>query len=52
MKRLLRFIAVVGAVAGVAWAMRDRLISIPAPREESPPSFRVVGDNDAIPPLE
>ena len=43
---------VLAAVAGVAWAMRERLISIPAPREERPPSFRVVGNNDVTAPKE
>jgi hypothetical protein len=41
MKRLLRVVVVLAALGGIAWALRDRLISIPAPREESPPAFRV-----------
>ncbi|MDP3985076.1 MAG: hypothetical protein Q8Q52_08775 [Acidimicrobiia bacterium] len=44
MKRLLRVVAVIGGLAGVAWAMRERLISIAAPREDKPPTFRVVSD--------
>ena len=46
MKRLLRVVAVIGALAGVAWALRERLISIPAPREQEPPTFRVVDNSD------
>lgn len=49
MKRLLRMAAVIGALAGVAWALRERLISIPAPREEKPPTFRVVDTSDRPP---
>jgi hypothetical protein len=45
MKRFLRVLAVVGGVAGIIWAMRDRLISISAARDEQPPRFRVVSDN-------
>jgi hypothetical protein len=48
-KKLLRVVAVVGAVAGVAWAMRERLISIEAPREEHPPRFRVVDGTQSDP---
>jgi hypothetical protein len=49
MKRLLRVVAVLAGLAGLAWAMRERLISIPAPREETPPTFRVVS-NGAVEP--
>jgi hypothetical protein len=45
MKRFLRVLAVVGGLAGLAWAMRDRLISISATREEQPPTFRVVSSD-------
>jgi hypothetical protein len=45
MKRLHRALAVIGGLAGIAWAMRDRLISIDATREEKPPTFRVVGSD-------
>lgn len=42
MKKIARFIGVLGGVAAVVWAMRDRLVSIAAPREPQPPKFRVV----------
>lgn len=49
MKRLLRSIAVIGGLAGVVWAMRERLISIPAAREPEPPEFRVPdGDGKSL----
>jgi polyhydroxyalkanoate synthase len=42
MKRLARIVGVVGGLAAVVWAMRDRFVSIAAPREPEPPTFRVV----------
>jgi hypothetical protein len=45
MKKLLRTIAVIGGLAGLAWAMRERLISIPTARESEPPEFRVPENN-------
>lgn len=42
MKRMARLLGVLGGVAAVAWAMRERFVSIAAPREPEPPSFRVV----------
>jgi hypothetical protein len=44
-KRLLRTIAVIGGVVGVVWALRERLISIPAAREPEQPEFRTSGQN-------
>jgi predicted flap endonuclease-1-like 5' DNA nuclease len=41
-KRLAKVVGVVSGVIAVVWAMRDRLISITAPREPEPPRFRVV----------
>jgi predicted flap endonuclease-1-like 5' DNA nuclease len=41
-KKLVRVLGVVGGVAVVVWAMRERLVSIAAPREPEPPKFRVV----------
>ncbi|MDH4308619.1 MAG: helix-hairpin-helix domain-containing protein [Acidimicrobiia bacterium] len=42
MKKLARFLGVLGGVAAVVWAMRERFVSIAAPREPEPPTFRVV----------
>jgi predicted flap endonuclease-1-like 5' DNA nuclease len=41
-KKLARILGVVAGAAAVVWAMRDRLVSITAPREPEPPRFRVV----------
>lgn len=48
MKKLARVIGIVGGVAALAWAMRDRFISVAASREPEPPKFRAVGE---VPPL-
>jgi hypothetical protein len=47
-KRIVRTLAVIGGVVGVVWALRERLISIPAAREPDPPEFRTP-DNDGGP---
>jgi hypothetical protein len=44
-KRIIRTLAVIGGVVGVVWAMRERLISIPAGREPEPPEFRTAENN-------
>ena len=41
MKKVAKVLGVVGGVAAVLWAMRDRLVSIAAPKEPEPPRFRV-----------
>jgi len=41
-KRPFRSLAILGAVGAAVWAMRDRIMSIIAPTEPEPPSFRVV----------
>jgi predicted flap endonuclease-1-like 5' DNA nuclease len=40
MNRLLKIVGVVGGVAAVVWAMRDRFISVATSREPEPPAFR------------
>lgn len=50
MKRLARVLGFVGGAAALLWAMRDRFVSIAAPREPQPPSFRVVTE-PGRPPL-
>lgn len=42
MKRLARVVGILGGIGAVIWAMRERFISIAAPREPQPPTFRVV----------
>lgn len=49
MKKVAKFLGVVGGVAAVLWAMRDRLVSIAAPKEPEPPRFRVA---ESIPPAD
>ncbi|MGH8926052.1 MAG: hypothetical protein ACRDWA_15665 [Acidimicrobiia bacterium] len=39
-RRVVKLLTIVGGLAALLWAMRDRLISIPSEREEKPPSFR------------
>ena len=39
-RRLLKLLTIAGGLAALLWAMRDRLISIPTKREESPAPFR------------
>jgi len=41
-KKIARALGVIGGLAALIWAMRDRLISIAAPKEPEPPKFRVV----------
>jgi predicted flap endonuclease-1-like 5' DNA nuclease len=47
MKRIAGAFGMIGGIVAVIWAMRDRLVSIAAPREPEPPRFRVVPPSDA-----
>ncbi|MGF1667608.1 MAG: helix-hairpin-helix domain-containing protein [Acidimicrobiia bacterium] len=49
MKKVARLLGLLGGVAAVAWAMRDRFVSIASPREPEPPTFRVVTPPSAPP---
>lgn len=42
MKRLGKLLGVAAGLAAIVWAMRDRFVSIAAPKEPEPPTFRVV----------
>lgn len=42
MRKLARILGLVGAIAAIAWAMRDRFISVATSREPEPPRFRAV----------
>lgn len=42
MKKLARILGIVGGVAALIWAMRDRFISVAISREPEPPRFRTV----------
>jgi len=39
MKKLARFFALIGGLVAIGYALRDRLISLTAPREPDPPRF-------------
>lgn len=47
MKRLAKAVGFIGGAIAVAWAMRDRFISVATSRERHPPQFR----SDAPPSL-
>lgn len=49
MKKLLKFILFVGALAGVAYALRDRLMPPPQQPNSSPPPFRTAATPSGIP---
>ncbi|MEX0864569.1 MAG: helix-hairpin-helix domain-containing protein [Acidimicrobiia bacterium] len=51
LKRLAKILGVVGGVAAVVWAMRDRFISVATSREPVPPAFRT-GETAAGAPVE
>lgn len=40
MKRLARVLGVIGGLGAIAWAMRDRLVSVAISREPVPPAFK------------
>ncbi|MCI0424448.1 MAG: helix-hairpin-helix domain-containing protein [Actinobacteria bacterium] len=50
MNRILKVIGVVGGIAAVIWAMRDRFISVATSREPEPPAFRT--PTPSSPPVE
>jgi len=39
-RKLLKVVGIIGAIAAVAWAMRDRFVSVAISREPEPPTFR------------
>lgn len=41
MKRLAKLLGILGGIAAIVWAVRDRFISVAISREPEPPSFRV-----------
>jgi predicted flap endonuclease-1-like 5' DNA nuclease len=48
MKKVAKLLGFVGGVAAVLWAMRDRLVSIAAPKEPEPPRFRVADSSPSV----
>lgn len=51
MKRLAKILGIIGGLAAIVWAMRDRFISVAISREPEPPSFRVP-DHSSNQPVE
>ncbi|MGH8911417.1 MAG: helix-hairpin-helix domain-containing protein [Acidimicrobiia bacterium] len=41
MKRLARILGLLGGIGAVAWAMRERFVSVAISREPVPPAFKV-----------
>ena len=39
-RKLLKLLGIVGGIAALAWAMRDRFVSVAISREPEPPTFR------------
>lgn len=48
MKRIAKVVGFIGGALAVAWAMRDRFISVATSREPEPPAFRTK-DSEARP---
>jgi predicted flap endonuclease-1-like 5' DNA nuclease len=42
-KKLAKIVGLVAGAAALAWAMRDRFISVATSREPEPPTFRTTG---------
>jgi predicted flap endonuclease-1-like 5' DNA nuclease len=40
-KRVARILGILGGLGAIAWAMRDRLVSVAISREPQPPAFKV-----------
>jgi len=45
MKRIAKIIGFIGGAVAVAWAMRERFISVATSREPEPPAFRAAAPN-------
>lgn len=40
-RRITRIVSVLGGIAAIIWAMRERFVSVAISREPTPPAFRV-----------
>lgn len=49
MKSTAKIIGLIGAAIAILWAMRDRLVSIAAPSDPAPPTFRVIPPTESAP---
>ncbi|MGA7097173.1 MAG: helix-hairpin-helix domain-containing protein [Acidimicrobiia bacterium] len=52
MKRLAKVIGFIGGIVALAWAMRDRFISVAVSREPQPPAFRSPAATEQTIPLD
>jgi predicted flap endonuclease-1-like 5' DNA nuclease len=52
MKRLAKIVGIVGGALALAWAMRDRFISVAASREPEPPVLRAAMPTPAEPGID
>ena len=50
MNKLAKVLGIAGGIVAVIWAVRDRFITVTAPREPEPPTFRVVTPPPPPPP--
>lgn len=48
MRKIAKILGIVGAVAAIVWAMRDRFISVATSREPEPPKFRAVESSEPL----
>lgn len=48
MKKLAGFLGLIGGICAAVWLMRDRLISLTAPREPEPPQFRPMPKQERV----
>jgi predicted flap endonuclease-1-like 5' DNA nuclease len=51
-KKLARVLGIVGGIAAVVWAMRDRFVSVATSREPEPPAFRSPGRSPGVETIE
>jgi predicted flap endonuclease-1-like 5' DNA nuclease len=49
MNRVWKIVGIVGGIAALVWAMRDRFISVATSREPEPPSFRTPKHENGAP---
>ncbi|MGB7859599.1 MAG: helix-hairpin-helix domain-containing protein [Acidimicrobiia bacterium] len=48
-KRIAKLIGLIGGVAAIVWAMRDRFVSVATSREPQVPAFRSGGSKNSVP---
>lgn len=48
MKKIAGFLGLIGGLCAAAWLLRDRLVSLAAPREMEPPQFRPIPKQERV----